>query len=310
MERPTATVLRIGDWRVDPTSSEISRDGQIARVDVRTMRLLMCLADRAGEVVSSDDLLNQAWAGVIVSQDSVYQSVASLRRLLGDDPKQPTYIATVPRLGYRLVAPVSPWVEPSGPTAAPDAIDGGHPVAPADNAQTLSSRSRSSLAWTVAAVLVLAIVGSLAFRRTAPSRHSAPTAEPLIAVLPFLDLTDGMTQEEFADGMTAELIDKISKIPHLRVHTPLSASSVAGQRTAIADMAKMLDVGYVLDGSVRRSGDRLRVAVRLIRAPDEYVVWSESYDRPVGDVLAVQDDIAGEITKTLTASIETRPNDG
>ncbi len=77
------------------------------------MRLLLCLAEHAGEVVSIDDLLNQVWSEVIVAPDSVYQAVASLRRLLGDDPKQPTYIATVPRLGYRMVATVSPWADPS-----------------------------------------------------------------------------------------------------------------------------------------------------------------------------------------------------
>src|SRR6202035_2555258 len=90
MERPTATLLRIGAWCVDPTSGQISRDGETARVEVRTMRLLLCLAEHAGEVVSIEELLTQVWSGVIVSQDSVYQSVASLRRLLGDDPKQPT----------------------------------------------------------------------------------------------------------------------------------------------------------------------------------------------------------------------------
>src|SRR5713101_4030035 len=113
MERPTRTMLRVGDWCVNPKSGQISRNGETARVEVRTMRLLLCLAEHAGEVVSIDDLLTQVWSGVFVTQDSVYQSVASLRRLLGDDPKQPTYIATVPRLGYRLVATVSPWVDPS-----------------------------------------------------------------------------------------------------------------------------------------------------------------------------------------------------
>src|SRR4029077_15358967 len=113
MERSTATKLRIGEWCVNPTSSQISRDGETARVEVRTMRLLLCLAERAGEVVSIDDLLNQVWSEVIVAPDSVYQAVASLRRLLGDDPKQPTYIETVPRLGYRMVAAVSPWADQS-----------------------------------------------------------------------------------------------------------------------------------------------------------------------------------------------------
>ena len=113
MERPTTTMLRIGAWCVNPASGQISRDGETARVEVRTMRVLMRLAEYAGEVVSIDDLLNHVWPDVTVAPDSVYQAVASLRRVLGDDPKQPTYVETVPRLGYRMVAPVSPWVDQS-----------------------------------------------------------------------------------------------------------------------------------------------------------------------------------------------------
>src|SRR6202030_1259463 len=109
MEHPPTSVLRIGAWRVSPASGHISQNGVTSRVEVRTMRLLLCLAEHAGEVVSIDDLLNQVWPEVTVAPDSVYQAVASLRRLLGDDPKQPAYIETVPRLGYRMVAQVSPW---------------------------------------------------------------------------------------------------------------------------------------------------------------------------------------------------------
>src|SRR5580765_4304010 len=106
MERPTTTKLRIGAWCVNPASGQISRNGETARVEERTMRLLLCLAEHAGEVVSIDELLNHVWSDVTVSPDSVYQAVTSLRRLLGDDPKQPSYIATLPRLGYRMVATV------------------------------------------------------------------------------------------------------------------------------------------------------------------------------------------------------------
>jgi DNA-binding winged helix-turn-helix (wHTH) protein len=113
MERPTTTTLRIGDWCVNPASGQISRNGEIVRVEVRTMRLLLCLAEHAGEVVSIDELLNHVWSNVSVSPDSVYQAVTSLRRQLGDDPKQPAYIETVPRLGYRMVATISPWTDPS-----------------------------------------------------------------------------------------------------------------------------------------------------------------------------------------------------
>src|ERR1700733_4693592 len=112
MDQPSGASLRIGDWRVSATSGQISREGETVRVEARTMRLLLCLAEHAGQVVSIDDLLERVWTGVIVTPDSVYQAITSLRRLLGDDPKQPIYIATVPRLGYRMVANVSPWVDP------------------------------------------------------------------------------------------------------------------------------------------------------------------------------------------------------
>src|SRR6202050_4261968 len=106
MDQPSALPLRIGAWCVNPASGQISRDTEVVRVEARTMRLLLCLAERPGEVVSIEDLLTQVWSGVIVTPDSVYQAIASLRRLLGDDPKEPAYIATVPRLGYRMVAKV------------------------------------------------------------------------------------------------------------------------------------------------------------------------------------------------------------
>jgi len=282
-------MLRIGAWCVNPASSQISRDGETARVEVRTMRLLLCLAEHAGEVVSIDDLLNQVWSGVIVTPDSVYQAVASLRRLLGDDPKQPTYIETVPRLGYRLVATVSPWIE--------------HPTPAAIDAPMPGPRLRAGFTRASGAALSLALVAAFLFHG-----KGAPQPQKSIAVLPFLDLTEKMNEEPFADGMTEELIDRLSKIPGLRVPAPTSSFYFKGKQITIADIAKTLGVAYVLDGSVRKSGARLRVAARLIRADNGYVVWSETYDRPLDDILMLQDDIAGEVTKALKASIQARPD--
>ena len=111
MARPPPKTLRIGDWFVNPLSGEIARGEERVRLEARTMRLLLCLAESPGEVVSIDALLSQVWSGVVVTPDSVYQAVAALRRLLGDDAKQPAYIVTVPRLGYRLVAPVESQVD-------------------------------------------------------------------------------------------------------------------------------------------------------------------------------------------------------
>ncbi len=310
MERTTTTPLRIGDWCVNPTSGQISRDGETARLEARTMRLLVCLAERAGEVVSIEDLLDQVWSGITVTPDSVYQAVTSLRRVLGDDPKQPIYIATVPRLGYRMVASVSPW-------------DGGAPLIPATIDSTLKEvpptgpRARITLARAAGALLCLALVAAFLFySKVANSHHSSSSAiapaiaaqpERSIAVLPFLDLTEEMNQEPFADGMTEELIDKLSKIRGLRVPPPTSSFYFKGKQVPIAGIAKTLGVAYILDGSVRKSGAKLRVAARLIRAETGYVVWSETYDRPFSDILMVQDDIAGEVTTALKASIEATP---
>jgi transcriptional activator of cad operon len=316
MERPTSTTLRIGDWCVNPASGQISRDGETARLEARTMRLLLCLAEHAGEVVSIDDLLDQVWSGVIVTQDSVYQAVASLRRLLGDDPKQPVYIATVPRLGYRMVAQVSPWADSSIAHVGSSRPSNHQSPAPAlTHAPTPGrARPRAHFTWAAGAVFGLALVTSVLFYgKVANRNHSAapaiaPLPEKSIAVLPFLDLTEKMNQEPFADGMTEELIDKLSKIPGLRVPPPTSSFYFKGKKIPIAEIAKTLGVAYVLDGSVRKSGARLRVAARLIRADNGYVVWSETYDRPLDDILMVQDDIAGEVTKALRASIEARPD--
>jgi transcriptional activator of cad operon len=338
MEHHPTSVLRIGAWRVSPASGHISQNGVTSRVEVRTMRLLLCLAEHAGEVVSIDDLLNQVWPEVTVAPDSVYQAVTSLRRLLGDDPKQPTYVETVPRLGYRMIATVSPWTDPS------DASTDTHSNAPAPahaNPQTNSSPPSASepltsatkksgyrlgarialaLGAAICVVLVFAFLfrGKLVNSNDRGSRAIAPQpSQKSIAVLPFVDLTDAMNQEPFADGMTEELIDKLSKVPGLRVPSPTASFYFKGQlwprsngasQISIADIARILSVACVLDGSVRKSGSRLRVDARMIRADNGYVIWSETYDRAFDDILMVQDDIAGKVTKALTASIEAGPN--
>ena len=298
------------------------------------MRLLLCLAENAGEVVSIDELLNQVWSEVTVTSDSVYQAVASLRRLLGDDSKRPTYIATVPRLGYRMVATVSSWAgplpgllpgsfaeqsmgqkgssrAPASEEPAPEKIDApATSIAPTTGPHRQARFMKAGFAWAFGAVICLALVAAFQVHaRFATSSHVVspalvPQPQKSIAVLPFLDLTEGMKEEEFADGMTEELIDKLSKIPEIRVAAPTSSFYFKGKQVPIADIAKSLGVAYILDGSVRKSGGRLRVAARLMLADDGYVLWSETYDRPFTDIIMVQDDIAGEVTKTLRASTE------
>jgi transcriptional activator of cad operon len=186
--------------------------------------------------------------------------------------------------------------------------------APTDDALRSGPRLSARFTWTFAAVLCLGLALVVAFllygkvtNNNSASAALAAQPQKSIAVLPFLDLTEGMHEETFADGMTEELIDKFSKIPGLRVPAPTSSFYFKGKQIPIADIAKKLGVVYVLDGSVRKSGARLRVAARLIRADNGYVVWSETYDRPFDDILRVQDEIAGEVTKALKASIAGGP---
>jgi TolB-like protein/DNA-binding winged helix-turn-helix (wHTH) protein len=330
MDPTTRKLLRIGDWTVDPASSQISRpipgpipdrssaQTETARLEARTMLLLLCLADHAGQVVSIDDLLTHVWSGVIVTPDSVYQAVTSLRRQLGDDPKQPTYIATVPRLGYRMVANVSPW--PPTPPPTPSTTEAATNPNPATKP---SKKLPTSFLWTATAILVLALVaaglgaaiitwvihGKVSFHRSSspitPTQPSLP--QKSVAVIPFLDLTQGMKEEEFADGITEELIDKLTKIPGLRVPSATASFYFKDKQIPVADIAKNLGVAYILDGSVRKSGTWIRVDARLIRADNGYIVWSHTYDQPMKNILMVQDDIATAVAKALSTSIGAAP---
>jgi len=317
MNSSTAKQLRIGDWTVDPTSSQISRPSpshtsgqtETARLEARTMLLLLCLADHAGQVVSIDDLLNHVWSGVIVTPDSVYQAITSLRRQLGDDPKQPTYIATVPRLGYRMVAKVSPWTPP--PTLlTTEAATSLNPAAkPRKKLPTSILWTTALIAGLLAAGLITWLIHSKVTPRRTSSSAIATLPQKSVAVIPFLDLTEGMKEEEFADGITEEMIDKLTKIPGLRVPSATASFYFKGKQIPVADIAKTLGVAYILDGSVRKSGAWIRVDARLIRADNGYIVWSDTYDQPMKNVLMVQDDIASAVAKALSTSIgASQPN--
>jgi transcriptional activator of cad operon len=322
MNSPAAEPLQIGDWRVDPLSSQMSRGSESVRLEARTLRLLLCLAQRPGQVVSIDELLDQVWSGLVVTPDSVYQAVTSLRRLLQDDARRPAYIATVPRQGYRLLARVSafpgptpdPPGQPTGSSSGEDskapaaALATPAPVASGAGASTrdphATARRRVAIAAAAAATLCLALLLAVLAGRRTDSSNAAAVATRSVAVLPFLDLTtQAMTEEYFADGMTEELIDRLSKVPGLRVPPAMTSFRFKGRPIEVREFARSLRVAYVLDGSIRKSADTLRVATRLARADDGYVVWSETYERPLGDQLRMQDDIASEVAKAVSASI-------
>jgi TolB-like protein/DNA-binding winged helix-turn-helix (wHTH) protein/Tfp pilus assembly protein PilF len=294
-------LLRIGAWRVDPALDEISRDGAAVKLEPRAMRVLLCLADHAGQVVSVDQLLDAVWKDVVVTPDSVYQAVAALRRALGDTSKEPTYIANVMRRGYRLVATVSAWND--APSAAPDA--------PAPMPATTHSRAWLWVLPVLAAALAIAypIVPKL-WPSTPPTAAGANSGaatvgvgEASVAVLPFVDVSDSKDQAEFADGLSVLLIDRLAKVPGLHVAASTSSFYFKGKQATVPEIAKALGVAHLLEGTIRKSGNTVSITARLVRADNGYQVWSETFERPLTDVFKIQNEIAGAVVQVLKVSI-------
>ena len=179
----------------------------------------------------------------------------------------------MPRLGYRMVASGQPV------GGKPSQASGKEPAAAATSAASapVSRRKAGFLAAAGVALCLVAVAGFFVRGKIGNSQSAAGVTQPQksIAVLPFLDLTEGMKEEEFADGMTEELIDKLSKVQGFRVPSATSSFFFKGKQIPVAGIAKSLGVTYVLDGSVRKSGNSVRIAARLVRADDGYVIWSE-----------------------------------
>jgi TolB-like protein/DNA-binding winged helix-turn-helix (wHTH) protein/Tfp pilus assembly protein PilF len=334
------TAFRIGDWLVAPAFDEISRGGVTAKLEPRTMRVLVCLAEHAGEVVSVEQLLDAVWKDVVVTHHSLYQAVAGLRRALGDDPKNPIYIANVQRRGYRLIAPVTP-AEHGQIAASPhresaphvDAGSAQHPEviataprshdrpaavqAPVEPGPRLRSPaingvavqpaawSRPAIVATVVAVLVL-LAGTSAYvylRRGGERAPETPPAIHSLVVLPLENLSGDKEQEYFADGMTDALITDLAQIGSLRVISRTSAMHFKGSKETLPQIGRDLQVDAVVEGAVTRGENRVRVTAQLVEASSDHHLWARTYERDLKNVLALQDEIAQDITEQIRVKL-------
>jgi TolB-like protein/DNA-binding winged helix-turn-helix (wHTH) protein len=311
MNLPDSPVLRIGAVRVDPALDEICLEGTIIKLEPRAMRLLVCLARHAGQVVSVEQLLDEVWNDVVVNSDSVYQAIALLRRVLRDDAKEPTYIANVLRRGYRLVAPVTAWVDaPAVSGADPQAITPTAATGPPAVAATGSPSRWLAISMIVALTALLMYVALDRFwlAKRAPADHlpvaaSSAVDDRSIAVLAFADMSENKDQEYFSDGLSEEVLNLLAKVPELHVAARTSAFSFKGKADDIPTIAAKLHVANVLEGSVRKSGNHLRVTAQLVRANTGYHLWAETYDRQLDDVFEVQDEIAAAVVKALRVKL-------
>jgi TolB-like protein/DNA-binding winged helix-turn-helix (wHTH) protein/Flp pilus assembly protein TadD len=292
--------VQIGEWIANPSLDTLSNGTETHKLEPRTMRLLMCLASSAGEVVSVERLLNEVWAGVVVGSASVYQAISQLRKLLGDVDPDPTYIATVPRKGYRLIAAVR-RLEAAGGQNAP--TESAPAVAAAETAVVPShpsTRRRTATHYILGSVALIAllIAGAYIWKRSSTGNHLGLDANSIV-VLPFIDMTTEKADQSFCDGLTEELSNWLAQIPTLRVVARTSAFAFRGQNEDVRKIGKELDTNHILEGSMRRSGDHMRVTVQLIDARSGYHLWSEDFDKPIMDAIKMQEDISRSVAEIL-----------
>ena len=241
------------------------------------MDTLVFLAARPGQVVSAAELMAGVWTGRVVEEAAVYQTVAKLRRALGDDPHAPRFIETIPKKGYRLIATVS--------EAAAD---------------TASARPRLGRVVGAIAVLLLAGAGLYALNGTSGRLASQAETPMSIAVLPFVDMSADGSLAHLGDGIAEELIHRLSG-RELRVIARTSSFALRGNTADVRSIGERLGVDTVLEGSVRRSADRLWVTAQLIDVDGGFHVWSQKYERPLGDVFSIQTDIADRVTRSVVS---------
>lgn len=305
-EVPMPLRYRIGDIVLDSGTHEVSRDGQALDVSGLSYRLMLALVQQAPNVVSHDKLVELVWPGRIVSPETVTQRIKLTRQAIDDDAQEPRYIGLVRGEGYRLLANV----EVLSPEDAPIS-------------QTLVAELRRRRVLQVAfliGLLVLAL-SYFAFDKFIfdPARDVEMVGEATeqaradallesfgdnsIAVLAFSDMSPDGDQEYLSDGIAEEILNLLAKIPELRVVSRSSAFSFKGQDIDIRTVAKQLNVAHVLEGSVQKSGDRIRISAKLIEAGTDRLLWSETYDRVLDDIFAIQDDISKDVIEKLKVTL-------
>ena len=289
-----------GAFEFDPDGGELRKHGLRVKLQGQPIDLLSTLLQHSGDVVTREELQKRLWhADTHVDfEHSLNAAIKRLRAALGDSAEAPRFVETVARRGYRFIAPLTQPAEDVPQAALPQ---------PAAQDQAPAGRRRFGLVAGVAAVLVLLtiIVMSLAGLRNTVRNHTLSGPIRSLAVLPLANLSGDADQDYFVDGMTDALRQHLEGISSLRVISRTSSMHYRGSGKPLPDIARELNIDAVVDGSVLRSGDRVRISAALIQAATDKRLWSNSYEGDLRDVFALQASvarsIAAEIRVTLTA---------
>src|SRR5262245_50246662 len=324
----TAGVYRFGLFEVDGRLGELRKQGRVIKLRGRPFDILLLLLGRRGDLISREELRQQLWAAdTFVDFDHGLNSAMNrLREALGDSAENPRFIETLPKRGYRFIAPIEAvnrraanrqsldhaTVERAAVEereASQPAPDAAPPVAepptagPAYVLARVSPGSRAVLLVAVGALLASIVVAALYLRigRGSPPQPSKMT----LAVLPFENLSADADQDFFTDGFTDEMIAELGKLDpeHLGVIARTTTRLYKNARKDIGQIHRELGVDYVLEGSIRRAANRVRITAQLVQASDMTHLWAESYERDVSDVLTIQSEVAMKIAHSLTLAL-------
>jgi TolB-like protein/DNA-binding winged helix-turn-helix (wHTH) protein/Tfp pilus assembly protein PilF len=291
-------VLRFGAYEFDPRSGELRKQGIRIRLEGQPVAILQMLLERPGELVTREELQKKLWpADTFVDfEHSLNAAVKRLRSALNDSADVPRYIETLVGRGYRFIPPISIAASTEGPSSGETAPQTASP------APSLVSRLRL---WIAGGALIVAGFGTWGWRAW---RHRVPdpAAPPVIhslAVLPLENLSGDPSQEYFADGMTDALITDLAQISSLRVISRTSSMRYKGAGKGLPDIARELDVDAIVEGTVVRSGNHVRVTSQLVYAPLDQHLWARSYERDLSDVVGLQGDVAREISQAIRVQL-------
>lgn len=287
--------FQLEELRIDPTAGEIAGPCGREKLDPKIMAVLVLMAQHVGHVVSREELHARLWPNAVVTDDALTRCFYELRRHLsqaGGSDRYKAMLETLPKRGYRLNGKVTVSVpEPS--------------ARPQDRSNRRFKAAAIAIVISMAtAILLLVFIGQRL--RESPDDLQSPAAATVansIAVLPFLDMSAGQDQGYLADGIAEEILNRLTQAGRLRVISRTSSFSFRDRPVQIPEIAAKLNVSHVLEGSVRRSGDSIRITAQLIAASDNSHVWSETYDRERGDLFAVQDEIAASVATALQVTL-------
>lgn len=324
MENNLESGFYLGEQRVEPTRCAILTADEEVRVEPRVMDVLVLMVKHAGQVVSREEFIQSVWNGTFVTDEVLSRCVYRLRQALGDDTKKPRFIETVSKRGYRLIAPVRESTS-TMVAAAPEAAK--LPLESTDQQRLIpeSERhhriTREYLYWILSAAAVcVSVVIYLLHAASGPQKEAndrdvgvgsaafayqqAQDTSNSIAILPFVNMSGNPENDYFCDGISEELIGLLSRVPSLKVVARTSSFEFKDKGTDVRRIAQQLGVNNVLEGSVRLSGNYIRVSAQLIDASTGYHLWSDTFDSQFEDVFTVQSQIAGAIVRALKVSLE------